>query len=97
MAWEQVLLGNSDTTTGADDSPVEWLRSPLNLDADQEVVKAALAYGVSEAGTDIAGGVAVWEDGQGFVYCETYQTRAEFDKALGDAEEAEQQRVEEDE
>ena len=96
MAWQQVMLGNSDCTTYDDaEQPTDWLRSPLNLDADQSVVKDALAYGycapcVEAAGQDIGGGVAVWEDSQGFVYCETFDTREAFDKALSEAEQAEE-------
>ncbi len=92
MAWEQAILGNSDiTTTDQYERSVNWLRSPLNLDADASVVKAALDYGycaacIEAAGDDIAGGVAVWEDSIGFVYCRMFDTREEFDKALTKAE-----------
>lgn len=90
MAWEQAMLGNSDSTTG-EDRPVDWLRSPLNLDADASVVESARAYGycdacIAEAGSDVGGGVAVWEDSQGFVYAEVYETRGAFDRALMAAE-----------
>lgn len=93
MVWEQAMLGNSDVSTEDEyGRMVDWLRSPLNLGTDQEVVEAALGYGycadcVESAGRDIGGGVAVWEDGQGFVYCTTFDTREEFDKALAEAEE----------
>ena len=90
MAWEQTMLG-ADATTDSEGSLIEWLRSPLNLDADDSVVKAALAYGycrtcVDEAGQDIGGGVAVWEDSQGFVYSATFDTHEAFDSALTEAE-----------
>jgi len=91
MAWEQTMLGNADTTTGGEGNETDWLRSPLNLDADKDVVEAAIGYGycqecVDEAGNGIGGGVAVWTDGNGFVYSETFDTKAEFDKALEKAE-----------
>ena len=94
MAWERAMLGNSDCTT-YEAYPTDWLRSPLNLSADQSVVEAARAYGycapcVESAGQDIHGGVAVWEDSQGFVYCQTFDTREAFDKALSEAEQAEE-------
>jgi len=101
MAWEQAMLGNADISTGSNDNDlVDWLRSPLNLDADQEVVKAALDYGycqecIDEAGTGVGGGVAVWSDGNGFVYCRSFDTRAEFDEALAKQQEIDEQSVEE--
>lgn len=87
MAWQQVMLGNADISTGSEGSLIDWLRSPLNLDADQSVVKDAKAYGycaecIEAAGKDIRGGVAVWEDGHGFVGCKVFNTREKFDAAL---------------
>lgn len=96
MAWQQAMLGNSDVSTGGEglDGPLtDWLRSPLNLDADIEVVVAAVSYGycvecVDEAGKGIDGGVAVWEADNGFVFGCVFETRAEFDAALSEAEAA---------
>lgn len=95
MAWEQSMLGAADVSTGGEGAETDWLRSPLNLDADADVVRAALDYGycqgcVDTAGTDVHGGVAVWEDGQGFVYCRVFNTRKAFDKALDKAEAADE-------
>lgn len=93
MAWGQ--MGNSDIDTYDEhERPTSWLRSPLNLDADREVVEGALAHGycqecVDEAGKEVGGGVAVWEDDQGFVYCKVFETREEFDKALTAAQQEE--------
>jgi hypothetical protein len=94
MAYEQAMLGNTDASTGESDMPgsmTDWLRSPLNLDADSDVVRAAIAYGycptcVEAAGKDIAGGIAIYENEQGFVYGTSYATREEFDAALAAAE-----------
>lgn len=93
MAFEQAMLGNSDISTGDGESGslVDWLRVPLNLDADQSVIRAALDYGycqecIDDAGSDIRGGIAVWEDSQGFVYSREFATREEFESALAEAE-----------
>lgn len=87
LAWERVVLGNIDDRTGCEGETVDWLRSPLGLASDQSAVDAALAYGycrecVETAGEDVDGGVAVWEDLNGFVYARVFHSRATYDKAL---------------
>lgn len=95
MAWEHTMLGSVDVSTGEGGRTVDWLRAPLNLDADASVVKAALAYGycracVDEAGQDVRGGMALWESDHGFVYARVFVTREEFDRALDRAQAADE-------
>ncbi len=102
MAWEQLMLGNTDASTGGESNETNWFRAPLNFDADQSVVRDALEYGycnecIEGHADDIAGGVSLYEDGQGFVYCKTYATREEFDAALALAEQEDEQSADEDE
>jgi hypothetical protein len=95
LAHAQAMLGNSDAfTTDENGTSTDWLRHPLNLDADRTVVEEARKYGycdecIAAAGQDVRGGVAVWEDTQGFVYCRVFNTAKEFDSALVEAEEDE--------
>lgn len=90
LAYEMVMNGGSDTTTGGDEA-VDWIRAPLNFQVDKECTAAALRYGYCErcirtAGDGIEGGVAVWEDSQGIVYSRVFETKEEFDQALAEAE-----------
>jgi len=90
LAYQQMLNGCVDSTTGPESGETDWFRAPLNFDADAGVVDAALAYGYCqeciESHNDIRGGVSLWESNQGFVYCTTYDTREEYDRALSEAE-----------
>ncbi len=87
MAYQQMCLGGSDETIGRYD----FFKAPFNFDADQSVVRDALAYGYCQACVDGYDeprlyGMAMWEDDSGFVYAETFETEAEYDKAVRDAE-----------
>ena len=97
------MLGNSDTVTGGEDGDgptTDWLRAPLNLDADASVVKSARDYGYCQEcidrASDAAGGIAVWEDSIGFVYSRSFDTKEKFDAALSECEDADQDSQEED-
>jgi hypothetical protein len=90
IGWQSALMGLADVATGVDET-VDWFRAPFNFDADVETVKAARDYGycedcIREALADDSAGLSLWESSAGFVYGTTYATRDEFDKALADAE-----------
>jgi hypothetical protein len=87
MAYQQMCLGNVDETIGR----YEFFKAPFLFDADQSVVRAALEYGYCQACVDgydepAAYGMAIWEDDNGFVYAETFETETDYDKAVRAAE-----------
>ena len=99
LAWQSMLNGGGDTTTGDDGNVVEWFRAPFNFDADPEVVKAARGHGyceacIAEALAEDSAGLSLWESSQGFVYGTTYVTREAFDRALDRAERADERAAE---
>lgn len=102
MAHAVMLEGFSDATTGEDGDTIDWFRAPLGFDADADLSHAARAHGycqecIEHYADDVNGGVAIWEDSNGFVYCKTFATVEEFDAALAEAEEEESSEEEEGE
>lgn len=103
LLWQHVMTGGGDYTTGGDEvgSPaVDWFRAPLAFDAD--AISSVLDIGycqecVKKAGKGVGGGAAVWEDSQGFVNSITYPTQEEFERALNQAEAADEEAAEEEE
>lgn len=100
LAWQSMLLGCVDATTGDEGNTVDWFRAPFNFDADHETVDAAKAYGycdecIAVALESDAAGLALREDSQGFVHCEEFATREEFDRALAEAVAADESEAEE--
>ena len=94
LAWQSMLNGGSDATTGGDEGTTEWFRAPFGF-GDPEAVKAALDYGyceacVREALESDAMGLSLWVGDTGFVYRNTYATATEFVKALDRAERADE-------
>ena len=89
MAYQQMCLGNVDENVGRYD----FFKAPFNFDADREVTKAAKEYGycdecIEEAsGHGKAYGLAIYESDQGFIYCETFETEKDYDKAIAIAQE----------
>lgn len=95
------LAGGGDMTTGggefdaSDAWPcVEWFRAPLNFRGEQAAIREAAEYGycdecieaaLAEA-DEVKGGMATWEDSQGFVYSAVFPSKAAFDAALAEAE-----------
>jgi len=94
FAYLSGLHGDADTTTYAHEVPKDWFRRPFNFDAEAEHVVQAQSYGycsdcVKEALEDESFGLSLYEDSNGFVYLTRYATEAEYDKALGAAEDEE--------
>lgn len=87
MAYQQMCLGNSDYSVGRYD----FFKAPFMFDADRSVVKAALDYGFCQECIDNHAngeyGCVVYDSDQGFAYCHTYETEAEYDAAVKAAEE----------
>jgi hypothetical protein len=91
LAWQSALNGCVDASTGPEGAVTDWFRRPFNFDADESVIQVARDYGyceecIKEALESEAGGLALFEDSWGFVYCEEYATVEEFDRALKQAE-----------
>lgn len=83
MAYQQMCLGNVDESVGRYD----FFKAPFMFDADASVVDAALEHGYCQACIDAHDdrtlyGLAIFEDDNGFVYCDTFATEADYDAGL---------------
>lgn len=97
MAYQQMCLGNADTEIGR----YVFFKKPFLFDADQSVIKDALAYGYCQECIDNHGdaadyGLVIWERDDGFVMSERIETEAEWNKAIEQAEEEDSEASEED-
>jgi hypothetical protein len=91
LAYQSMLLGCSDVSTGTEEHLIDWFKGPLNFDADHETVEAAEAYGycaacIEEAINERPYGMSLRERSDGFVYGTVYETQAEYDAAFAEAE-----------
>lgn len=97
LAHEAVLNGWGDITTGGDegDGPLtDWLNTFTQSDITAEMRQAARSYGYCEECIDAASaphGLATWEDGQGFVGCEVFESDEAYTAKLKECEEADQE------
>jgi hypothetical protein len=92
IGFELVMISAQDETTGGDGTEevlADWIRGPIEV--DDQMQAALKAEGYCRPCIDTAkakleapgfGGLAVWQDGQGFVYSESFDTKAAFDKGL---------------
>jgi len=102
LAWEMVMDGGGDDITGGEggDGPTtDWIESPRF--GESLHVESAQLYGycddcIMDAVRSRPAGVAVWESDQGFVSCRLFETKAEYDKALAECQEADVEAAEQE-
>src|SRR5262245_35398130 len=87
MAYQQAMLGNSDMSVGRYD----FFKAPFMFDADQSVIREAKDYGycdecIEKHDDHSHYGMVISQDDRGFVWRTVYDTQAEYDAAVTEAE-----------
>jgi hypothetical protein len=97
LAWQAVLDGGGDESTGETGDLTDWLAGPFEWSEDY--LATARDYGYCEAciRDAQAAGIAVWESDQGFVYSALFDTAAEYEAALAEAQHDDELAAEEEE
>ena len=90
LAYSSMLNGGADFTEyDAFDHGADFFKAPFGFDADAVNVEFAQSVGfckacIAEALENDSFGLSVYQDDNGFIYCNTYATEDEYDTAIAD-------------